>query len=461
MDPASFHIGRTQRVLTDQAGLALVGRALKRFARVEQHIDPKFPVRAPAQPNSMILKAYLGLLCQGKSDFEAIESYRGEPFFAASLGLRDVPSCSRLRQRLNDFAAEDGALEAIDEFNVELLARSRAPIDALDTGHVALDIDVFTMDNSKTRKEGVSRTYAGFDGYAPIAAYLGEQGWCVSLELREGSVHSAAETDHVLERALPRAARLTGAPLLVRMDSGFDAAALYGYMDAYSAERQAAGGAPVDYLAKWNPRKEGVGELIHIALADEARIWCIPREGKRVALLDDRVTRRTRDGRAIELRRVARVVERTIEPGGQHLLTPDYEVDVFLTTLDAADVPAWRVVRLYEEHGTHEQFHSEIKTDLDLERLPSGRFRTNDAVLTLAAVAYNLLRLIGQSALLADDAPVRHRAKRRRLRTVIQEMISIAAVFVSHAGRKCLKFGRHCPAHACFERLYRQWAVPC
>jgi hypothetical protein len=35
-----------------------------------------------------------------------------------------------------------------------------------------LDIDVFTMDNSNTKKEGVSPTYQGFDGYARIAAYL-------------------------------------------------------------------------------------------------------------------------------------------------------------------------------------------------------------------------------------------------------------------------------------------------
>ncbi|MCG5549597.1 IS1380 family transposase [Halorhodospira halochloris] len=460
MDPVNFRIERTQRVLTGQAGLALVGRALKRFARVEQHIDPKFPVRGAALPNSDILTSYLGLLCQGKSDFEAIESYRSEPFFAASLGLRSVPSCSRLRQRLNEFAAEDGALEAIDEFNVDLLARSRAPIEALDTGHVALDIDVFTMDNSNTRKEGVSRTYAGFDGYSPIAAYLGEQGWCVGLELREGSVHSAAETDYVLERALPRAARLTDEPLLVRMDSGFDSAALYSFMNAFSEKRQATGVAPVEYLVKWNPRKEGVGALIEAALADEDRIWCILRKGKRMALLDECITRRTRDGQNIELRRVSRVVERTIEPGGQYLLMPDYEVEVFLATLDAADVPAWQVVRLYEGHGIHEQFHSEIKTDLDLERLPSRRFRTNDAVLTLAAVAYNLLRLIGQNALLAEDAPVRHRAKRRRLRTVIQEMITVAAMLVSHARQKVLSFGYHCPAYAYFERLYREWSVP-
>ena len=49
---------------------------------------------------------------------------------------------------------------------------------------LALDIDVFPMDNSGTKKEGVSYTYKGFDGYAPLAAYLGEEGWCLACELR-------------------------------------------------------------------------------------------------------------------------------------------------------------------------------------------------------------------------------------------------------------------------------------
>lgn len=39
------------------------------------------------------------------------------------------------------------------------------------------------------------------------------------------------------------------------------------------------------------------------------------------------------------------------------------------------------------------QFHSEIKTDLDLERLPSGKVATKAAALAL--MAYNLLGLCG------------------------------------------------------------------
>lgn len=60
---------------------------------------------------------------------------------------------------------------------------------------------------------------------------------------------------------------------------------------------------------------------------------------------------------------------------------------------------------LYADHATREQFHSEIKTDLGLERLPSVKFATNDLVSSLAALAYNVLRLIGQNALTGDDNP--------------------------------------------------------
>ena len=105
------------------------------------------------------------------------------------------------------------------------------------------------------------------------------------------------------------------------------------------------------------------------------------------------------------------------------------------------------MIALYQHHGMHEQFHSEFKTDLDLERLPSGKFDTNDAILHLAAFAYNCLRLLGQLGLTGDIAPVRHPAKRRRIKTVLQEIMYRAAKFVSHARRLVLDFGRGVAVH--------------
>lgn len=62
------------------------------------------------------------------------------------------------------------------------MRRTGVPITAED-GFVCLDFDTFVMDNSGTKKECVGRTYQGVDGYTPIAAYGGNEGWCVGKEV--------------------------------------------------------------------------------------------------------------------------------------------------------------------------------------------------------------------------------------------------------------------------------------
>jgi hypothetical protein len=60
--------------LSNQAGLALIGKYLKRI-NINSLVDPVFSVRSGIA-NSDILKSYIGLLCLGKNDFDAIESQR-------------------------------------------------------------------------------------------------------------------------------------------------------------------------------------------------------------------------------------------------------------------------------------------------------------------------------------------------------------------------------------------------
>jgi hypothetical protein len=136
-------------------------------------------------------------------------------------------------------------------------------------------------------------------------------------------------------------------------------------------------------------------------------------------------------------------------------LLPDYELEGWTTTLPQS-FTIQDIIDLYEDHATHEQFHSEFKTDMDLERLPSGKFDTNFLVCTLAAVAMNILRLIGQNALIGKDAPLRHAAKRRRMKTVMQEIMFKAGRMIKHAGRWVLGLGANDSAHTVFERLYKQ-----
>ena len=147
-----------------------------------------------------------------------------------------------------------------------------------------------------------------------------------------------------------------------------------------------------------------------------------------------------------------RVTERTSDRNGQMLLTPHITLEGWWTNLDMAPE---EVIGLYREHATSEQFHSEFKTDLDLERLPSGKFATNALVMALGCFTYNVLRAIGQMGLLGQFSPIRHPARRRRIRTVMQ-LIYLAGRLLSRGRQLIVRFSRHCPGFLAFEEVYGQ-----
>jgi hypothetical protein len=79
-------------------------------------------------------------------------------------------------------------------------------------------------------------------------------------------------------------------------------------------------------------------------------------------------------------------------------------------------------------------------------------------VLTLGALTYNILRWIGLMGLTGELSPVRHPAKRRRIRTVMQELMYLAARLVESRHQLKLKFSSHCPGFDAFRQVYQQLA---
>ena len=419
-------------IITPHGGLALVGHSLNRMTSLAK--TSRSIVKRHGIANIDLIRTYLGLICLGKSDFEAVEHARHDPFFKAAMGIKQSPSSARLRQRFDEDAR--ALIPLLDEASVEFLCNASVSIGSLATGHVPLDIDVFPMDNSNSKKEGVAYTYKGHDGYAPIAAYLGTDGWCLGCELRPGNQHANNEFIHTLDRVLPRARRMTDAPLLVRLDSAHDALDNRHYFRSHG----------VDYLIKWNPRKQDGLDWVDKANA-AGSLWCYTRPGKMETLVSEPL-----DGTADRL--IVKVTVRHSDAKGQLFLEPEISLEGWTTSLKPEVADNATVIDLYRDHATCEQFHSEFKSDLDLERLPSGKFDTNDLVMAFAVLGYNILRWMGQRALLGPDAPVRHKAKRRRIKTVMQELIYMACRLVSSGRRLTLRFGRHCPGFKAFGSVY-------
>jgi hypothetical protein len=162
-------------------------------------------------------------------------------------------------------------------------------------------------------------------------------------------------------------------------------------------------------IIKWNPRKAPVEAIAAQRVLDVNTMWCHQRKEKRTCLWTEILQLEGVGTEANPARRVLRLIERTIDKHGNPLLLPDYELEGWTTTLGQT-FTMQDIIDLYEDHATHEQFPSEFKTDMDLERLPSGKFDTNFLVCAMAAVAMNILRLVGQNALIGKDAPVRHAA---------------------------------------------------
>jgi len=402
-----------------------------------------------------VVGAYLGVMCKGEPDFENVEQVRENRYFKQAMGLTHVPSCETIRQRI-DLLGKEHKFEANHILLTEicqLLKSESAQITPCFKDYVPLDIDVSPHDNSNTKKEGVSRTYKGMNGYAPIYAYLGEEGYCVNVELREGKQHCQQGTPEFIKQTIMNAKKVTDKPLLVRLDSGNDS------KDNIIAMQNQESSA--DFIIKRNPRRESLEEHwyqaqktgVEIKEYVKGKATLKIREGKRIFIYEEQISR---NEFSKDVRMVSFITERTSQANGQLLLFPEYELESYYTSLPSEIATPTEIQSLYRAHGTSEQFHSEIKTDLDLERLPSGKFATNAIVLTLGIVAYNLLRLIGQISLEEQDyPPTAHKVKRRRIRTVILNYMHIGIKFVRHARKRVLKINRFNAWLASFRRMYQ------
>ena len=393
----------TNERIIPASGLAVVGALLGKsgFIKKLNRMDITSNRSQHQIKNGDIVLTYLGMLCMGKPYFETVHEMDDDKDFYKT---------------------------------------------ALANGLVPVDIDVTPMDNSKSKKEGVSRTYKGFDGYAPMMAYIGTEGYAINFELREGKQHCQKGTVEFLQETIKFCHKMTDKPLLICLDSGNDS------IDNVAVLMDTG----CFFIIKRNLRRESTDDWFEMA-----KQYCqnvnSPRDGKTVYIGSDWKTVTSKQfNKEFTLRTGYEITERTIDKYGQFNLVPDVEVETWWTNLGDPDE---EIIRLYHAHGECEQFHSEVKTDMDLERLPSGKFATNALILELGMIAYNILRMIGQGTI-GERAPRQKRnVKRRRLRTVISNLIMMAGHVTMHARQLIIGLGKSNVWRHIFSDICQKYAV--
>lgn len=447
----TIHVEFSDERLITPSGLVFVGQILGKSDFIKKiNRSPVSDEYFQKQiKNGDVLLTYIGLLCQGKTQYEAVRETADDPdYYKYALGIAyAIPSADTLRQRFDMIG--DSLRGDIQQANIDMLREMHIEPSALANGYVPVDIDVTPFDNSGSNKECVSRTYKGFDGYAPIMAYIGTEGYLVNLELRPGKQHCQKETPDFLRETISLCRQLTDKPLLIRLDSGNDASENIGIFMEESYQYN-----NVSFIIKRNPRKESKQGWL-----DSVKGCCTniqkPREGKTVytgqTFRDVTYTLQDKTEKTVGIRTIYEITERTIDRYGQLLLIPDIELNTWWTNLP---LPDGDIVELYHAHGECEQYHSEIKADMDVERLPSGKFESNKLVLELAMIAYNILRIVGQESLKKNDSPSRKKPRRRRIRTVINNLMQFAGHLTEHAGRIVLGIGKSNRWRFAFKRIY-------
>ena len=299
-------------------------------------------------------------------------------------------------------------LEAVDEAAQERIAAARASARAAvwaagaDPGFYVLDFDG-SLVGSHSEKEGAAPTYKRGFGFHPLFCFLDATGEALAAILRPGNAGSNTAADHVRLLSLALA-QLPVDPAEVEVVARADSAALtHGFVDACR-----------DARVRFSIGHDLTGPIRKACLAVPARRWHPAitadggdeREGAEVAEITDLVdlSRWPEGTRAIARREEP-------HPGAQLSFTDvdGHRYQVFITDLPDDDVAYLEA--LQRGRARAEKLICALK-DTGLANLPSERFAINEAWVTVALMAHDLLAWTRLVALDGDLA----RAEPKRLR---------------------------------------------
>ena len=431
-----------EKLQSGPAGLVFLGE-MARMIQIDQ-MARKITSGNPQIAVKDILRTMIGLLSQGKSDFDHAKAVIGEEFFMNSMGIDRVPSAETYRQKFQELALNKDLESILPDLSVRLWKKTGIKNEFIKKGNdkwVRVDIDPVIYDNADTKKEGTAYTYNNQYGFAPVFAHFAG-GWMVNARLNPGnfSAHSREATDFVLQ-SLDLADRMSKEKKLVVMDCGFDNQDMINTL--WSREG-------TDYILKHNIRRENLQSWLEVAREKGRLIRTVVNDKKGYHLYRGS-TYREIQGCDRPLRLVFEVKE-VFKKKGELLLMPTAEVFSVWTTVDES-FSHKEVLRLYRMRGTSEQFHSEFKTEMDMERLPSGKFKVNSAFLLMGMLTYNMLRVLSQDMVMQKVLGLK-KAIRRRIKTVMNSIIFMSCRLVKRSRKFILQLGCSRPWFDWFASLF-------
>lgn len=449
----SFQQGRD--IYESHPGLSLIDKVIRSLGLNKRNVFVEESSRLGYIPYGTIVQAEIFKQCLALTNYADIDKLNRDPMFSELLGCTISPETHR--QKLDSLGKIEGIFKNIDDLNFKILQQCNFTTEEYNgKNFIPFDLDVTPFLNPGVHKMGVSRTYKGVDGFSPMMSYLG--GYAVCFQLREGTQHSENGTPEYLQDYLDRMKGINVdlQSVLVRADSAHDDEKFLNTCISNQTK----------FIVKVNPRSETYTDVIRFVKTK--RQPEILKNGNKkyyyVALKPPRTgVDRNCLYRVYEIEEVALTDNESLlkfcnvsedDPNFGRESWIDYHVESYWTNLEIDEVNkigfdetkiAKMCIESYHNHATSEQYHSEVKTDMNMELLPSKYFSTNALILRLSAISYNILRKISYLAIELDSNLQHHKNRktlRIRLSTVIDEFCRIPCRIIVHSRRMIVKLSK-------------------
>lgn len=377
-------------------------------------------------PTSIVLGLILHLLL-GFRSLRDSRYYAEDPMIHRVLGLRRVPDVATVSRFLATADADSVAYLRL--LNRQLVGDR---LRSLDPRRVTLDCDGSVIGTGRCAEGtavGFNRLKKGQRSYYPLFCTVAQTGQVFDVLHRPGNVHDSNGAESFLgacveelQEALPKA------QIEARMDSAFFSDAMVGRLDRLGVEFTVS--VPFERFPQLKAQIEG------------RRRWRRLNANEAFFELDWKPKSWTQHYRFIAVRRC--VVIRDKEPVQLDLFVPyvyGYEFKVLMTnkTTWARDV-----VRFHNGRGAQEGVFAELKSQGNLDYVPTRTLSGNQIFLMSAVLAHNLSRELQMAAHPRSRTTTSQRPplwEFERLETLRRKLLQRAGRFTKPQGRLTLTMG--------------------
>jgi Transposase DDE domain group 1 len=411
--------------LTSFSGLLLFQLLFSRL-QLKERLRRCFP-SLPSSPAYDLATIVLGLILHLLLGFRQLRDaayYRDDPMVHRVLGLNRLPDVATVSRILA--SADSDAVACLRQFGRQLILERLA---SLNLRRITLDFDgsvIGTGRRAEGTAVGFNRSKKGQRSYYPLFCTVAQTGQVFDVLHRSGNVHDSNGAETFIQACVELVQEaLSGVQVEVRMDSAFFSDALVRRLEQLGVEFTIS----VPF--------ERFGELK--AAIERRRIWLPLGSGRWYFELPWKPKSWKHRHRFLVVR--SQTTVRDPGPIQLDLFVPQavgYEFKVVLTN---KSIWARSVVDFHDGRGAQEGVFAELKSQGQLDYVPTKRLAGNQIFLLCAILAYNLNRELQMTVQPQSRGTATQRPtlwKFERLHTLRGKLLQRAGRFTEPQGRLTL-----------------------